>query len=253
MQPKDIKPRTRVACVCRGCGDAFTVTASEYRKGRGQFCGQRCYQAWNIQHRRTLWRTFVCIQCGVFFERVLSDANRRPCDFCSRECFHAYREAGGIEARFWAKVDTSGDCWPWTGALDPKGYGRFGLPDGRTVFAHRFAWELTNGPMPGHLNACHSCDNPPCARPDHVFPGTQADNITDMAAKGRHLYGERNARAKLTEEQVREILGADFARRGTMAALARQFGVNEATIRDIRDRRNWRHITPHDQAIEGAT
>lgn len=91
-------------------------------------------------------------------------------------------------ARFWSKVDRRGDdeCWPWTGGAHPRGYGRFTLQHPRTVAAHRFAWEIANGrEFPRGLNGCHRCDNPPCVNPAHIWPGTQAENLADMYAKGR--------------------------------------------------------------------
>lgn len=92
--------------------------------------------------------------------------------------------------RFWSKVDRSpghgpnGDCWPWTGGRYPKGYGRF-WKDGRYVTASREAWERENGPMPEGQRACHSCDWPPCCRPDHIFAGTDKANTHDSISKGR--------------------------------------------------------------------
>ncbi|MBA3891994.1 MAG: HNH endonuclease [Gemmatimonadaceae bacterium] len=97
--------------------------------------------------------------------------------------------------RFWAKVQVppEGDdvsCWPWTAAVNAKGYGVFFFGsrlDGsrRTVLAHRFAWELVNGPLPDGIVLLHSCDTPACVR--HGIPGTQADNVADMIAKGRNV------------------------------------------------------------------
>lgn len=92
--------------------------------------------------------------------------------------------------RFWARVDKSGECWVWTGAALPAGYGRWKGAH-RLVYAHRFSWELANGPIPDGMLVCHRCDNPPCVRPDHLFLGTPTDNIRDMNAKGRGRAGDR--------------------------------------------------------------
>lgn len=91
--------------------------------------------------------------------------------------------------RFWPRVDKSGDCWLWTGARMKNGYGVVWLaePIGRMGLVHRVAWELTNGPIPDGLFACHRCDNPPCCNPDHLFLGTVRDNALDMVAKGRSI------------------------------------------------------------------
>lgn len=81
-------------------------------------------------------------------------------------------------ARFWSKVDKDGPqgCWIWTAGLHPGGYGNFWL-DGKTVNAHRFIWELANGPVPDGLHLDHICRNRACVRPDHIEPVTMATNI----------------------------------------------------------------------------
>jgi hypothetical protein len=87
--------------------------------------------------------------------------------------------------RFWSKVDKSGECWVWTAkALCENGYGRFYVGK-KPLRAHRYSWELANGPITDGLFVCHRCDNPPCVNPAHLFLGTHQDNMQDMVAKGR--------------------------------------------------------------------
>lgn len=97
------------------------------------------------------------------------------------------RVIGQAERRFWEKVDKTGDCWVWTGARDSGRfqYGIFAAAGRTLVKAHRFSYELHQGAIPDGMVICHRCDNPPCVRPDHLFAGTQKDNIHDMDAKGR--------------------------------------------------------------------
>ncbi len=102
------------------------------------------------------------------------------------------RKGMAAEMRFWRHVTKGPSCWEWHGAgsrgVHP--YGTFGV-QGATVRAHRFSWELHAGKIPEGIYVLHRCDNPRCIRPDHLFLGTQADNVADMIAKGRASFGDR--------------------------------------------------------------
>ena len=150
------------------------------------------------------------------------------------------RVAREIE-RFWDRVypDPNTGCWLWLGAPKDKGRGYGTLRvEGRSVYAHRFSYELHRGPIPDGLGVLHRCDVHHCVTPDHLFLGTQADNNRDRDQKGRHAVGHKNGRAKLTWEKVREIR----RRAGTVsaAALGREFGVGDTAIGDIIHGRRWR-------------
>lgn len=95
-----------------------------------------------------------------------------------------------LDLRFWAAVTKTEDCWTWGRYRDRRGYGRIMMPDHVPALAHRVAWELERGPIPAGLFVLHHCDNPPCVRPDHLFLGTQADNMRDCHSKGRHSISD---------------------------------------------------------------
>lgn len=144
---------------------------------------------------------------------------------------------------------TSQGCHEYQGSRSEHGYGKIWLPrtdDRKYLMAHRLAWEIASGPIPGGLKVCHHCDNPPCCNPEHLFLGTHADNMRDMAAKRRaglqvapeRTAGENSANAKLTTKNVLEIRTATFVR-GLDARLAKKFGVDTRTVYRIRIGEAW--------------
>lgn len=144
-----------------------------------------------------------------------------------------------IEQRFWSKVrKTPHGCWLWTGGTFAGGYGAFHI--GKPVYrAHRVSWELTHGPIPEGMFICHHCDTPACVRPDHLFLGTNADNVGDMTRKRRVAHGERHGSAKLSAEQVQQIRRAYSSKRVLQRELAQQYGVDASLISMIVTRKLW--------------
>ena len=172
-------------------------------------------------------------------------------------------------ARFRSYVDTESGpvhatlgtrCHPWVGGKrrSDARYGCFWF-DGRSVPAHVFALELKLGRRldPG-MEACHTCDNEPCCNPDHLYEGTHAQNMQDMAAAGRantapanamlaahpelHARGERSGPAKLTTNDVRRIRDM-HAKGSTQNDLANIFKVRQATVSYIVRRVTWREVS----------
>lgn len=111
-----------------------------------------------------------------------------------------------FEQRFWSKARKTDGCWVWLAGKDKDGYGNFSVGQratARPVRAHRVAWELTHGSIPDGLFVLHECDNPPCVRPDHLFLGTNQNNMDDMVAKGRGSIGIRNGKYTQPERTPR--------------------------------------------------
>ena len=145
------------------------------------------------------------------------------------------------EVRFWSKVDKGGECWLWTGYRLPSGYGQFTIQRFIKLRAHRFSYELGYGRIPDGLHVCHRCDNPPCVRPDHLFLGTDADNLHDMEQKGRRAatHGEQNGNCKLSFSEVVSMRQMYAGGGVSYLALAQRFGVSQTQVKDIILRRKW--------------
>ncbi len=126
-------------------------------------------------------------------------------------------------------------CWLWTAAVNDKGYGTIGAgPACRVHAAHRVSWELTHGPIPKGMNVLHKCDVRCCVNPNHLFLGTQADNVSDMARKGRHGLSAKSGRmppwTRLTEVDRQEIINAN----GRHGAIAKRFRVTRGYVSNLK-------------------
>ena len=182
-------------------------------------------------------KTTQCPACGESFKN--HGSYRNHCRY-SKACTH--------EARFWARVNKNGPngCWVWMGYCQRFGHGWLGSERG---LAHRFAWELLNGPLPDDKCLLHRCDNPPCVNPEHLFLGDRAANLADSVAKNRHAWGERSQHAKLTAEQVLDIRRS-FRKDGNSRQspsnakeLAEKYGVKVLTINAIIAGRSWQRLS----------
>ena len=145
--------------------------------------------------------------------------------------------------RFWAKVliGRSVDCWEWQASRFKNGYGQ--IRHSLDQYAHRTSWIIHNGPIPTGVFVLHTCDNPPCVNPAHLFLGSSKDNTDDMHRKGRarHARGESAGLAKLTNSSVRDIKRR-LLRGESMLLLAKEFSVNQGTVWAIRVGKTWKHI-----------
>lgn len=136
--------------------------------------------------------------------------------------------------RFWKSTDRTGDCWLWTKGCRTNGYGQT-WHEGVNSLAHRVAWVLTYGPIPDGLQVCHTCDIRRCINPEHLFLGTQSDNMVDCSSKGRIArYNKPHVRVDPAEVRRR------YANGERQRAIAADLGVCQATVSHIvNGHRHW--------------
>lgn len=145
--------------------------------------------------------------------------------------------------RFENKFEVKGEseCWLWEASTFPNGYGQF-LFEGKSHGAHRISFLMYSGIIPDGLQVCHSCDNPPCVNPSHLFLGTNQDNCQDKKDKGRthKIFGEDNGNYKLTDEDVINI------RCSTLSAkiLAEKYKISINHVYQIKSKRRRQHLKP---------
>jgi hypothetical protein len=154
---------------------------------------------------------------------------------------YGHNGSKSLEEKFWANVDrhSPDECWWWTGRNRD---GRYGILThrGKGAGAHRISYEIHIGAIPKGMLVCHTCDNPACVNPKHLFLGTPKDNMQDKMAKGRgrHLKGDKNPASRLTTSKVIAI--RERARNGeSQRALAREYGICQQTVSEIVLHKIW--------------
>ena len=141
---------------------------------------------------------------------------------------------------FHPKVNYSGVCWIWCGAKSNFGHGRVAIRR-NLVMAHRVMFYFTFGAIPKGLKVLHSCDNPSCVNPKHLFLGTSKDNTQDMIRKRRGLVGNKSPTRKINEKIALEIL--NLAKQGIKSnVLADKFKLSYRQIRYIITGKSWQYL-----------
>jgi hypothetical protein len=186
-----------------------------------------------------------CDRCSAPVLRTYRLSTRRKSLrlYCGVTCERTARRERAITARatyFWTKVavGSANECWPWLGYRDPNRYGRYGR-----LLAHRISYLIARGPIAAGMCVCHSCDNPICVNPNHLWLGTVAANVADMDAKRRRVPGTRRGeasnKAKLTAPQALEI----FQSHENWTRLAQRYGITRQSVVLIKKGVNWAHVT----------
>lgn len=192
----------------------------------------------------------TCPQCSKTFSRrdLTTPGAFKGQIYCGMACYRA-AQIPTVEsslARMEKCIDRSSPsgCWIWTG-YTVKGYGFCSFGGRRMVAAHRVMYEVHKGPIPKGLFVCHTCDEPRCVNPAHMFLGDDQANTDDKVAKGRHNYGERNNFASLTEKDVLAIRAAYWCkgRKSNIRELEAKYPqVTHTAIYSAATGRSWKYL-----------
>ena len=143
--------------------------------------------------------------------------------------------ADRIESR--SEYVTESGCKIWMGTLDKKGYGTLTF-NSKPQFAHRLSYKIAFGDIPDGLCVLHKCDTPSCINPNHLFLGTQSENMIDKVKKGRGACGSDFKRSSLTDDDIRAIREDIRLHR----VIAKEYGITRSGVTQIKNRTHWKHV-----------
>jgi len=207
---------------CSKCGEVKSVDAFHNDKQTSDGLASWCRTC------RVNMKYNTCPRCGNRKAKA-SIVCRKCCDNDKRK---------NVKNNFWLLVNISNDddCWLWKGNIGSRGYGRYAPKHGVRIGAHRLAYIYTHGKIPPGMFVCHTCDNPLCCNPRHLFIGTHRDNILDMTRK------ERGNTVKLTASQVAKMRHLYNSGAMDKVQLAQEYKVDPSTVYAAITRRTWRHV-----------
>lgn len=153
------------------------------------------------------------------------------------------------EVRFLSCFSRCAGCWVWTGYSNSRrgGYGLISIK-GRRYYSHRVSYFYFNQKDPGQSLVCHTCDNPKCVNPSHLFLGSHKENMRDMIQKGRKVYGfpnlkgEKHGGSKLKEGDIKTIRALVSQKKANQRNISKLYGISPATVCLIINNKIWRHV-----------
>lgn len=199
----------------------------------------------------------ICEKCGAGFVQIRGK-NQAPPRFCSMKCRgHTGFSPGGnfrtsnespeekiqrMRNCFEKHVIRNEDCWGWNGSIEKNGYARMSCRDIPARHAHVASFLLFKGNIPKEKQINHLCLKRHCTNPDHLYLGTQTENMKDKILANRQAKGSKNGNSKLTEDCVKKI--KNLLSNGEKASvIAKIFSVTPEQIYNISSGSQWKHIT----------
>lgn len=193
------------------------------------------YQKNNSEKRKIYINEYV---------RKIGRVKKYPCETCGMECYKKYAKAFcSDQCRFLSHVDMKEDvyeCWLWKSGKNRRGYGKTNI-NSKNIAAHRMSYMLFKGELPDDKLVCHTCDNPSCVKPAHLWLGTTEENTADMVEKKRSLFGEKHSKAKITVKDVIAI--RELGKEGIVQEkIAQKFGLTSGYVNSIIKKRVWKYV-----------
>lgn len=214
---------------CKICGILFVQQRNKLQK----ICTKECKES---VIGITYLKSSTCKLCNKTFKYNFKD---RTGTFCSRECsFKEKLVTKDILKEYMTKmynqkVMKKEGCWSWAGSVRRK-YGLISMGSNSDILIHRASWEIHNGPIPKGLCVLHKCDNPICSNPEHLFLGTQLDNIQDMFVKQRN-------RKTINKEIAKEIK-LMLSQKISCKEIAEKLNVSKGLVWNISRGTTWKHV-----------
>lgn len=230
-----------VACVI--CGTQFIPKGQATRSHRQRYCSLPC----RGEGRRTR-TTQQCALCDKIFFVTPAILKNGEGKFCSQACAYKSRFREPLEERIARQIDFTSSptgCHLWQGAVNNDGYPSIHSASmgKKHLRLNRWILEQTKGPPPQDKpNANHTCHTPLCLNGEHLYWGSQAENMKDMKEARHSTFGEKSTNAKLTEQQVIEIRTLYWQEHYQQQVLAARYGISRPNICVLLKRQTWNHI-----------